>query len=442
MPISSKHPDYLVRSPQYQRCRDVISGSDTVKARGQEYLPPLSGQSGVEYERYKKRGLFFSVASRALSGLTGLASRRSPKLEYPPQMDKYFVDTANQGTSFNELFITMLNETMLQSRMFLLIDFPSEGGDPYILTYTAEQVINWDIIDNVLQWVVIQEQTYEFDNKDPYVRKPVTRYRRLALINGEYHVTVFNEKNKIVSDVVPTVRNVPLAFIPGFFVTPNGLNAEAVKPAMLDICDLNLKYYELMTDYMNSLHLVAVPTPIFTGAVQSETITLGPNGAIVMPEPTSKAFYLEFNGQGLQSVENALDTLMRNMALFSSRLTADTGKGSESAISVQLRYASESATLSSVVNAVQAGLTQIYNWVADFMGVPSPTVELYKQFLNTKLTATEIDSWTKAYVSGAIDKETWWNILVNGEVPVDAALKELDTPIKDTVPAADPMAIG
>lgn len=426
MPISSTHPLYDAVSAQYVRCRDVIAGSDAVKNKSETYLPRLTGQSYTEYQAYKDRGLFFSVASRALSGLTGLASRRNPVLEYAPSLTNYFTDTSTSGVSFNELFIEMLNEVMLMSRQFVMVDFPSTGGAPYIVSFAAENAINWDFKNNVLQWVVLQEFVSEFDRRDPYKRKNVIQYRKLWLDDdGFYHVSVLNAKEKLVSDIMPTVKGQPIDFIPGIFITPNGLNTDPIKPAMLDIIDINLTHYRLMTDYLNALHVVAVPTPVFTGGVEADEIKMGPNSAIIMPEPNSKAFYLEFQGQGLKGVEDALNMLINQMALFSSRLTADTGKGSESAISVQLRYSSESATLSAVVNSVQAALTQIYNWVADFNDVARPVITLHKQFLNTKLTAPELQQYTNALLNGAIDQETYYNILFTGEIPVSNNVKNL-----------------
>ena len=293
MSITELHPEYSAHSDQYVRCRDVIDGSDAVKSKNERYLPPLSGQSQSEYLKYKQRGLFFSVASRALSGLTGMASRRAPKLEYQDDLKPYFVDIANTGMSFNELFLEMLNETMLMSRMFVMIDFPTSGGMPYIVTYRAEDVTNWHIEDNVLQWVVIKQKRFVFDDKDPYKRIAKTVYIKLYMDNGEYRVATIDDRDKLVSPIVtPKVQNRTLSFIPGFFVTPNGLNTSTVKPAMLDIVDLNICFYQLMTDYLNGLHLVAVPTPVFTGSTESDQIKLGPNNAIVMPEPTSKAFLL------------------------------------------------------------------------------------------------------------------------------------------------------
>lgn len=425
MPITDRHPEYDKHRDQYIRCRDVIDGSDAVKNKNEKYLPPLSGQSMDSYRRYKQRGLFFSVASRALSGLTGMASRRHPKLEYSEDMKYYFEDVANTGMSFNEVFLETLNEVMLMSKMFIMIDFPAKGGNPYLVTYKAEDVINWHIQDSVLQWVIIKQSTYVFDEKDPYKRIPKNLYTKLSIETGEYTVSVYDDKEKqYYRTVTPKVKNRSLTFIPGFFITPNGINATTIKPAMLDIVDLNLTFYQLMTDYLNGLHLIAVPTPVFTGATESETIKMGPESAIVMPEPTSKAFFLEFQGVGLGSVENALTMLMSQMALFSSRLTSDTGKGSESAVSVQLRYSSESATLSAVVNACQAALTQIYTWVAQFNGVEVPKIELHKQFLNTKISAQELAQYTNMYLNQTIDQETYYNILYNGEVPVSAALKD------------------
>jgi len=44
MPIDTKHPDYDVHSPLWNKCKDFTAGEETVKAAGDDYLPKLSGQ--------------------------------------------------------------------------------------------------------------------------------------------------------------------------------------------------------------------------------------------------------------------------------------------------------------------------------------------------------------------------------------------------------------
>jgi hypothetical protein len=95
-----RHPDYDKYSKKWTRCRDVIEGGDQVKSKRTEYLPKLSGQDTAEYNAYLKRALFVSVSDRTLRGLVGLMTSREPNIEAPEEMEPYFRDTDNQGTSF------------------------------------------------------------------------------------------------------------------------------------------------------------------------------------------------------------------------------------------------------------------------------------------------------------------------------------------------------
>lgn len=421
MPINSHHPDYDTKIPQWERVRDCIDGADAIKAKKQTYLPALTGQSISEYNKYLARALYFSVPSRALSGLTGLMTRRPAILDYPESMESYFKDISGYGISFNELLLEMSNEVMSQSRFFAWIDFPANGGDPYILTAITERVINWEINNNQLLWVVIEEPSYKTSERDPYAREAITVYRRLALINGIFTVSVINKKGEIISESIPTVKGQPLGFIPGLFATPSGINAAPTKPNLLDICDISLAQYRNSADYENAVHVLGIPTPVVTGANSDGELRIGGTSAWVIPNDKARAFFLEFQGTGLQEIREAMNVKQGQAALFSSRLADTQARGSESAIAVSLRYSSEVATISTVANACESALNQLYKWVADFIDAEyAPKIGIPRQFINNKLSAADLNALTNAYTTGAIDADTYFFALREGEmVPLD-----------------------
>jgi hypothetical protein len=66
MPITTTNSEYDKRVRQWQRCQDAIDGSDAIKARGEVYLPQLSGQTADEYRAYQQRALWYGASARTV----------------------------------------------------------------------------------------------------------------------------------------------------------------------------------------------------------------------------------------------------------------------------------------------------------------------------------------------------------------------------------------
>lgn len=415
MGVSARHPNYSKRIDQWVRCRDVVDGSDAVKAKGKTYLPALEGQSTSDYKAYKARALFFSAAGRSLQGFVGLVTRRLPKLMYPDVLQPYFDDTVLSSTSFIEVFKDTAFEVLLTGRYGLLIDWPEDGGEAYITSYAAEDIINW-----FNGGYVVKEVHVEPDPDDPFTQVEVLYYRHLYLKAGIYTVDVYNADEALIKSIVPTVRGQPLDKIPMVIINPIGLGMNSSKPPMLDIVDVNISLYMSSADLEHGRHYTALPTPVVIGAPSDTVLKIGSLTAWCIPDPKAKVQYLEFLGQGLQSIENAIKEKTAQMAQFSSRLMDLSTRGSEAAETVKLRHSSEAATLSSVAIAIESGLNKVFRMLAEFNGEPpeSVLVKLYKDFLNTKLSAQELRELTTAYLDNAIDEETYLYNLERGEVSV------------------------
>ena len=421
MTISSTHPEYSARIDQWTRCRDVVEGSDAVKNKGETYLPKLGGQTPTEYGAYKTRALFFSAAGRSLQGFVGTVTRRDPKYAVPEEMDVYFKDITGSGTSFSEIFKDITFEVMLEGRYGLLIDWPVDGGRSYVVTYGTEQIINWFVSEDgqTLEGVILMEEELEQVKDDPFERELVTRYRHLYLNDGgNYTVSVYNDKEEIVSTVIPTVRGEAIQEIPMVIVNPFGIAFETIKPPLLDLVDLNLSLYLTCADLEHGRHFTALPTPVISGAPADTKLKIGSQTAWALPDFRAKAYYLEFLGAGLQSLEKAISEKMGQMAQFSARLMDTSTRGSEAVDTVRLRHSSESATLSGVAIAIESALNTTYRSIARYDGIDESevTIVLYKDFLASKLSAAEMRELTKAYLEGAIDEETYQHNLDRGEL--------------------------
>ncbi|MCA1807262.1 MAG: hypothetical protein LC687_05380, partial [Actinobacteria bacterium] len=126
MPISSQHPQYAGRISQWEQIRDFFNGEDAVKAKGQTYLPKLSGQSDHEYRAYKSRALFFSIIAKSVNAMVGLMTSNRPTFQGDEEVTDEIVN--NHRMSFQEILNDTLFEMSLQARCGILIDRSPDDG--------------------------------------------------------------------------------------------------------------------------------------------------------------------------------------------------------------------------------------------------------------------------------------------------------------------------
>lgn len=425
MPIDSRHPLYAEYSETWLDCRQAFEGQAAVKAAGTRHLPALSGQTQTEYDAYKKRALFYSITSKTLSALVGMALDETPELKYPDKLKPYFED--HSGTQFYETLSTAVQEILLMGRFGILVDRPAGGGAPYMVMYTTESIINWDTNeDGSLQMVVLKETYFERSASDPYVLDTKIRYRKLEIVDGQLQITIHTTLSTLAPQSTPTYTEsapatitntgVPMDYIPFFVATPLGLSIDPAKPPMQDIVDINLSHYRTSADLEHGRHFTGLPTPYVIGADSETKMHIGSTSAWVIPDASAKVGYLEFTGQGLASLEKALAEKQSQLASLSARLIDNSTRGSEAAETVKLRYLSETSSLRSIVRSAQALLNKVYACIAFMEGLDSTSVNitLNTDFLDGKLSAAELKAWVDAYLQRGISKEIFIHALKKG----------------------------
>ena len=417
MPVSSLHPQFAYWKEAIFDCRAAFEGGRVIKQHGQRYLPQLKDQPMDEYNAYKNRALFFAITSKTVSALVGMVMARSPIVKHSEAMAPYF--TERQGAQFLEICSTTIQEVQLMGGYGLLIDAPPEGTDlPQIARYPRESVINWQVDDDGRPTLVIlKEVVVRSKQGDQYEQEEVVQYRRLWLRGGVYQVDVLNEKGEqLEPTVVPTVRRQPMDHIPFYMLNPLGVSMEMMKPPMLDIVDLNISHYRTSADLEHGRHFTGLPTPVVSGIEAGSQLYIGSSKAWVLPDPQAKAIYLEFTGQGLLSLEKALQEKQGQMASLSARMIDNSKRGSEAADTVRLRFMSETAGLITTTRSVEDGLNQVYAEIAEIMGEPAPSIQMNKEFMDARLSAADLTALVKAYLEGGISKDTLVYNLRKGDI--------------------------
>ena len=245
------------------------------------------------------------------------------------------------GLSLHQFAEMVAEEVVKIGRCDVLVDHPpmtealtvaqaeSMGMRPYMRLYDAESIINWrtDRIDGaeMLTLVVLEEEYKIFEDEFKYECK--TQWRVLDLPEGIYRQRVFRKDDRgnfvLAETIYPTSQGRPLARIPFEFFGIRDNTPCVDKPPLLDLVEVNLSHYRTTADYEHGLHFTGLPTPVVTGFysdAQDAQLRIGSGTAWLLPDPTSKAFYLEFTGQGLSELREALRAKEAMMATLGARI--------------------------------------------------------------------------------------------------------------------------
>lgn len=438
MSVDTKHKEYTENYETWERCEHAAEGQDEIHEYGVKYLPRLSGQTDQEYFAYKQRALYYNATARTIDGLTGMLFMKPETIEAPAAMDSIIADVTMGGLSLHQFAEVISEEVITIGRCGVLVDYPpivnavtlaqaqAQGARPYATMYDAESIINWKTgrINNVEQLtLVVLEEENEIP-VDEFESKCEPQWRVLDLVNGAYRQRVFRKDKRgefiLVEEIFPQINGRVINKIPFEFFGVRDNSPCVDKPPLLDLVDVNLSHYRTTADYEHGLHFTGLPTPVVTGYYsddKSASLRIGSGTAWLLPDPQSKAFYLEFTGQGLGELREALRSKEAMMATLGARILAPEKRAAEAAQTANIHRSSENSVLASIAQSISVGLTHVMEWLRDWSNVTGDVkVELNRDFIPNSMTAQDVDSLVKSWQSGAISHETLFENLVAGDI--------------------------
>ena len=438
MAVDTQHEEYEEYYDQWERCEHAAEGQDEIHEYGIKYLPRLSGQTDQEYKGYKDRALFYNATQRTIDGLTGMMFLKPPVTEYPTALEAIVADVSMSGLTLHQFAEMIAEEVVKIGRCGVLVDHPpmtdamtlaqaqSLGMRPYMRMYDAESIINWrtDRISGVdmLTLVVLEEEYEVYDDEFSYDCKP--QWRVLDLLEGIYRQRVFRKNEKgdfyVENEIFPSSQGKAIARIPFEFFGVRDNRPCVDKPPLLDLVDVNISHYRTTADYEHGLHFTGLPTPVVTGFYsddQSASLRIGSGTAWLLPDPASKAFYLEFSGQGLSELREALRAKESMMATLGARILAPEKKGVETAQTAAIHRAGENSVLASIAQSISIGLTHCLEWMANWSGIAGDVrVEINRDYIPQSMTHQDVAELVKSWQAGAISHETLFDNLVKGDI--------------------------
>lgn len=439
--VATRHPDFDKYQPKWKRCRDVSDGQDAIRAAGEAYLPKLKDETSDDYKARLKRSNFFNGTWRTLAVLTGMLFRKPPQKDVPSGIETYLEDIDLAGTSLDTFARTVALEVEEVGRVGIMVDHPAvenvealtvaaaqaQGLRPLIQFYRAESIINWKYARirnrNQLSMVVLKECISEPDGE--FAEKKIDQYRVLDLdAAGEYRVRIFRRENdrdvQIGSDMYPLMNGQKLDFIPFRIVGPDGSDSVLDEPPLIDLVDANLAHYQINADYRHGLHFTALPTAVISGYVPespNDKLYIGSTSAWVFPDPNATAAFLEFQGQGLSELREALREIKQEMALLGARAIADETKQAETLGATAIKRSGENSILSAIAIAVSESIEWALTIFAEWAGQSGDVeYQLNRDFMPAMIDAQQLTALVSAVQAGKISDAEFFALMQRGDV--------------------------
>ena len=446
MPVNTPCNHYKKNKDKWFKCRTAAAGEDAVKEAGVSILPALTEQNGVEYNAYKGRALFYGATGRTVDGLLGAIFRKSPQIEQKQGRIKEELKSVTPDYQDCDNFASqMVYEILICGRVGVLVDAPAnDAGKAYLATYQTESIINWRLQDTgrglALSLVVLEEE-YDEAGDDQFVTETKQQYRVLELTeDGVYQQRVFrahvagerkedeNTEYAEVEDatVIPQVGGRALDYIPFMFVNAVDTTTRIYDAPILALANVNFSHYRSSADLEHGRHFTGLPTAWVAGFDKKDVLRIGSQIAWISEDSDAHAGYLEFTGQGLGSLENALKEKQEMMAVLGARMLEDTKKVVESDKTLSTRYRGENNVLSSIAKTASGALSTLFTWLMEWRGISTKiTVQLNTDFINDRLSAKEVKELMESWQGGSFSWEVLFYNYKRGEVyPEDIDMEE------------------
>ena len=402
--VSYEIAEYKEYAPVWNKCRTIYKGGDSVKNERERFLPKLTDMEFDEYDNYLKRALFYNATKRTVDGLVGALFQKDPHLSYPTkndddlhkrqeEIDDFFDNLSLQKVPFTLLLKDICREVIIVGRVGILVDAQMESAERdekiYLTQYTAESIINWhtEIIDScpTLTLVVLKEVVKELKGK--YKPKYKIQYRVLVLNKNMDSDNKYVYENYVYAEVTkdgkteyeekahntPTMKGMTFDKIPFYFVNAESTTAEIHPSPINDLVNINISHYMSSADLEHGRHFTGLPTAWIAGIdaqdAKNKSFYIGSGKAWIAGDPRAKAGFLEFTGQGLSALENALKEKQDQMAVLGARLLEMPKAAVEASDTQKTRKSSENSVLASITDNVSLIMTRVCMQIAEWRGV-------------------------------------------------------------------------
>ncbi len=416
MNVATKHPDVtLARMYEWRLIKDCLEGEFVFKQGGERYLPKptgfnAQGDKGEQaYAAYVARAQFPGLLAPSVSAMLGIIHGQEIVIEKPDGLDYLDDDADGNGLPLAAFHKRITRELLTAGAYGVLVDMDIKGGLPRLVGYVREALINWDA-----DWFVLDETTVE---REGFNWNVVEQYRVLSL---EKTYIAKRHKGEVVEDLAINGRGgAALTRIPFTVGNAADLSSRIISPPLIGVANAAKAIYQLSADHRLQLYMTGQETLVTINAEAPELVGAG----VVVelqggPDASPDMKYVSPSCVGIEAHERAMQANREAAVMAGARLIEQASGGVESGEAKRLRYASETATLTSIAQSSCAILERALKDAAMIAGLPEDDIVVTppKDLIDRSMSPQDFAALHGVYVSGGMSWETFYENGLRGGI--------------------------
>lgn len=437
-------PEYTELSEYRERVDDCLQGQRNIK-RKRKYLPPTKWQEEHpdEYAAYLRRALFYSLTAYAVRLYEGLCLAGSPNIVLPQDHRLDFI--AKKATvhkrDLHSLQGNLNREQLAHGLRCMLLQPTDDPSCPFVIqeaTAGSFLVSSFDTDDRTgeskARLILLDNSRNVFDRKT----KQYEYKQELLLLaldgNGQYYQCVLKPEEWAKFDTdnppkrtakYPALWGRRLDRIPFTWCGATTLSGVTFDiPPLLDMCDCELKLFELDAMYAQHLFQSSQETVFFLHAPPNfklEDVRYGAGAQNKLPGDMDVKV-ISNNGVGFDAQKQYMDSIMEQIEL--RRMSIMSSKSHQSGTAVGIVQNAQTSPLRTVINTSGDAITEQLRFMAQWMGYKEEEVQkiIYtpsQAFAHADSNLSEFVSLSQAVAAGEVkmlEKDLFRMAIENGYI--------------------------
>lgn len=409
--VSTYHPAITsARRREWTLMRDCMDGEGAIKARGTEYLPMPSGFASqadggtAMYNAYKMRAQFPELLAPSVAAMIGIIHGNEIQIELPDSMEYLRENVDGEELPLDAFHRRITRELLVIGGYGILADAPEASGEPYLVGYPRDIIINWDT-----DWWVLDETRKV---RKGFIWEQLEEYRVLTLDDLSYAAFLYRngDENGEQIDIRGRGGN-RLERIPFAIGNAMDLSPKVEAPPLIGVSNAALAIYQLSADYRHQLYMSGQETLVAIDGPAPEAIGAGVVHEMYgSADKTPDLKYVSPTCAGIEAHDGAMQKQREAAVMAGARLFEQTAAGAESGEAKRLRYASESATLESVAMSSCLLLERGLKNAAMLMGAPEEAVVVTPptDLMDHTISPQDFAALHGIYLQGGMSWETFF----------------------------------
>ncbi len=393
---------------EWQLIRDCMAGESAVKRAGESYLPMPSGfkshsdgGSGF-FQAYRERAQFPALLAPSVGAMIGIIHGQEIAITIPDAMNYLWEDADGMGLPLEAFHRRITRELLTIGGYAVLADADESGGDPWLAGYSRDSLINWD-----KDWFVLDETALV---RKGFIWEQVEKFRVLEMREARYRAAIYDAQRIDGEEIEVRGRgNRPLPRIPFAVASSLDLSARIESPPLIGVANAAKAIYQLSADYRHQLYMSGQETLVAINGDAPETVGAGVVHEMRGAEGQNPDLkYVSPTCSGINAHKEAMQENRQAAVEAGARLFEQTAAGQESGEAKRLRYASETATLTTIAQSSCMLLERSLRNAAMIMGLPENdiVVNAPADLMDRTMSPQDFAALFGVYVEGGMSWET------------------------------------